>query len=86
MFHGCNRNTPAERTKERRVMTQGAVSWFNDEEGIGFIRSDDGEDVFVHHSSIEMAGHKTLIRGERVSFEVVMTKRGMEARKVRRLS
>ncbi len=67
-------------------MAEGSVSWFNDEEGIGFIRSDDGEDVFVHHSSIEMAGFRTLIRGERVSFEVVMTKRGLEAKKVRKLS
>ncbi len=66
-------------------MAEGSVSWFDDDEGIGFIRTDDGEDVFVHHSSIEMAGFRTLIRGERVAFELVTTKRGLEARKVRRL-
>lgn len=66
-------------------MAEGSVSWFNDEEGIGFIKADSGEDVFVHHSSIEMAGFKSLIRGERVSFEIVITRRGTEAKKVRKL-
>ena len=65
-------------------MAQGTVKWFNDSKGFGFITMDDGSsDVFVHHSSIEMEGFKTLDEGQRVEFEVVEGKKGPAAERVR---
>ncbi len=64
-------------------MAQGTVKWFNDAKGFGFISLDDGsKDVFVHHSSIEMDGFKTLAEGQRVEFEVVEGPKGPAAEKV----
>ena len=51
-------------------MATGTVKWFNDSKGFGFINSDDGVDVFVHHTAISGEGHRTLKEGERVEFEV----------------
>jgi CspA family cold shock protein len=48
----------------------GTVKWFNSEKGYGFIAQDDGPDVFVHYSAIEMDGFRTLVEGERVEFDV----------------
>jgi CspA family cold shock protein len=65
-------------------MAQGTVKWFNDAKGFGFISLDDGsKDVFVHHSSIEMDGFKTLSEGQRVEFDVVQGPKGPAAEKVR---
>jgi len=65
-------------------MTQGTVKWFNESKGFGFISLDDGsKDVFVHHSSIEMEGYKTLAEGQRVEFDVVQGQKGPAAEKVR---
>ena len=50
-------------------MAIGTVKWFNDHKGYGFIERDDGEDVFVHFSVIEMDGYKTLQEGIKVEFE-----------------
>ncbi|MBI4839074.1 MAG: cold-shock protein, partial [Nitrospirae bacterium] len=50
-------------------MTQGTVKWFNDSKGFGFITSEDGSDVFVHHTSIQGNGFKSLAEGEKVSFD-----------------
>ena len=47
---------------------EGKVKWFNDQKGYGFIEADNGHDVFVHHSSIEGQGFKSLSEGDRVSF------------------
>ncbi len=60
-------------------MAAGTVKWFNDTKGFGFIRSDDGQDVFVHHTSIEAEGHRTLREGERVEFEVTQGPKGLKA-------
>lgn len=63
---------------------EGNVQWFVDAKGYGFIRRDDGgKDVFVHHSSIDMNGYKTLKEGQRVSFEVVPGSKGLQASEVR---
>jgi len=51
-------------------MAQGTVKWFNDSKGFGFITSEDGSDVFVHHTSIQGNGFKSLAEGDKVSFDV----------------
>ncbi|MDQ1667728.1 MAG: cold shock protein, partial [Actinomycetota bacterium] len=51
-------------------MAQGTVKWFNGEKGYGFIAVDDGADVFVHYSAIEMDGYRSLEEGQRVEFEI----------------
>ncbi|MFO7753124.1 MAG: cold-shock protein [Desulfobacteraceae bacterium] len=63
-------------------MVQGTVKWFNSKKGFGFIEQDQGEDVFVHYSDIEMSGFKTLTEGERVEFEVIENDKGLAAREV----
>ena len=57
-------------------MAQGTVKWFNPEKGYGFISQNDGEDLFVHFSEIQMDGFKTLDEGQRVSFEVTTGQNG----------
>ncbi|RJQ82589.1 cold-shock protein [Pseudonocardiaceae bacterium YIM PH 21723] len=51
-------------------MALGTVKWFNSEKGYGFIAVDNGADVFVHYSAIQMEGFRTLVEGDRVEFEV----------------
>lgn len=63
----------------------GTVKWFSSEKGFGFIRREDGSDVFVHHSGISGNGFKTLNEGERVEFEVIQEAKGMKAYNVVRL-
>jgi len=61
----------------------GTVKWFNAEKGYGFIARDDGEDVFVHHSAIQMTGYRTLEEGQTVEFEVTEGPKGLQAAEVR---
>mgnify|MGYP001574354060 CR=1 FL=1 len=65
-------------------MAQGAVKWFNDQKGYGFIAQDGGPDVFVHHSAIMGDGFKSLKEGERVEFEVVQGEKGPKAQNVKK--
>jgi len=66
-------------------MTEGVCKWFNERRGYGFIQCNnlDG-DVFVHYSSIQGKGFKTLVEGETVKLEVEETERGLQARNVTR--
>lgn len=65
-------------------MAQGTVKWFNPEKGYGFIEPEDGSsDVFVHYSSIEGSGFKTLEENQRVEFEIGEGEKGPQAQAVR---
>ncbi|MRR56443.1 MAG: cold-shock protein [Deltaproteobacteria bacterium] len=63
-------------------MVKGVVKWFNDSKGFGFIEQDNGEDVFVHYSSIQGDGFKRLAEGQSVTFEVVKGTKGPQAANV----
>ena len=66
-------------------MGEGVVKWFSDRKGFGFIEQANGQDLFVHHSAIDMAGFRTLNEGDRVSFEIEDTDRGPKAKNVIKL-
>jgi len=63
----------------------GIIKWFSEKKGYGFIKQEDGPDVFVHYSSIETSGFKTLVEGDKVSFELEEGNRGPVAKKVKKL-
>ena len=65
-------------------MAEGTVKWFNDSKGFGFISQEEGEDVFVHYSSIESDGFRSLAEGDKVSFEVSQGEKGPQASNVRK--
>jgi Leucine-rich repeat (LRR) protein/cold shock CspA family protein len=75
--------------KKSANKSYGVVEWFNDKMGYGFIKMEDGQDIFVHHSAIETQGsntHKTLVEGDNVRFSVVDGKKGPQASMVEVLS
>ncbi|THF80775.1 cold shock domain-containing protein [Cohnella fermenti] len=61
---------------------QGKVKWFNAEKGYGFIETEQGGDVFVHFSAIQMDGYKSLEEGQSVEFDIVQGARGPQAANV----
>lgn len=61
---------------------KGKVKWFNNDKGFGFIEYKEGEDIFVHYSSILSSGYKTLVEGQYVEFELVRTDKGLQAKNV----
>lgn len=67
-------------------MEKGKVKWFNDAKGYGFITKADGKDVFVHHSSIQGEGFKTLKENQEVEFELGEGPKGEQATAVRKIS
>ncbi len=65
-------------------MAKGKVKWFNNQKGYGFIAADDGADVFVHYSAIQIDGYKTLAEGQDVEFDVTEGPKGKQAANVKR--
>src|SRR6267154_378509 len=85
LLRKCNADGGTVReSQEGQPMAQGTVKWFNDSKGFGFISQEGGEDVFVHHTAIEMDGFRSLAEGERVEFEVTKGPKGLQAQKVRK--
>ena len=66
-------------------MPTGTVKWFNDKKGFGFISVEDGEDIFVHHTSIESDGFRTLGEGDKVEFEIIQGDKGNKAENVKKV-
>ncbi len=64
-------------------MATGTVKWFNDAKGFGFIKQENGEDVFCHHTAILSEGFRTLTEGQQVSFDVKRGPKGLQAENVR---
>lgn len=65
---------------------RGTVKWFNDSKGFGFLTRENGDDVFVHYSSIQGDGFKTLAQGDEVEFEITEGEKGPKAANVVKLS
>ena len=65
------------------TVKEGTVKWFNDSKGFGFISPDEGgDDVFVHHSAISGSGFKSLTEGQKITYEVEKTPKGLAAKNV----
>lgn len=63
-------------------MSTGTVKWFNADKGFGFITIEGAKDIFVHYSSIQGNGFKTLVEGAKVSFDIVNGNQGAQAKNV----
>jgi CspA family cold shock protein len=66
-------------------MPKGVVKWFNPKKGYGFITSEDGKEIFVHFSSLQGEGFKTLREGDEVKFEITQGEKGEQATQVVKL-
>lgn len=65
-------------------MATDTVKWFNDTKGFGFIKPDDGsEDLFAHHTAINMGGFKTLKEGQKVQYDVTQGPKGKQASNIK---
>lgn len=61
---------------------RGKVKWFNNAKGYGFIEYLEGEDIFVHYSTIKQDGFKSLTEGQMVDFDLIKTEKGFQAKNV----
>jgi CspA family cold shock protein len=66
-------------------MAQGTVKWFNESKGYGFITQEDGTDVFAHYSEIQGNGFKSLVEGDKVTFDVVNGDKGLKATNIAKM-
>ena len=66
-------------------MSKGTVKWFNNQKGYGFISDEEGNDVFVHYTGLNMEGFKTVEEGQEVEFEVINGAKGPQAINVTKL-
>ena len=66
-------------------MKTGTVNWFNAKKGYGFISDENGDDIFVHFSALNMSGFKVLEEGDKVEFEVIEGEKGPQAANVTKL-
>lgn len=66
-------------------MKTGIVKWFNAKKGYGFISDENGNDVFVHFSALNMSGFKVLEEGDKVEYEIVQGAQGPQAANVTKL-
>lgn len=73
---------PASRSDSRSRREAGTVKWFNTSKGFGFISRDSGDDIFVHFRAIRGEGHKVLVEGQRVEFDVMQREKGLQAEDV----
>ena len=64
---------------------KGTVKWFNNQKGYGFISDEEGKDVFVHYSGLNMSGFKSLDKGAEVEFDVTEGAKGPQAINVTKL-
>ena len=71
--------------QEVKTLSEGTVKWFSEKKGFGFIALEDGGDVFVHYSSINSSGFKTLSEGDRVRFEMEESNKGPVAKNVTKI-
>ena len=83
---GQGRHVIWELISRRSVMPTGSVKWFDPKKGFGFIVNPQGKDVFVHFTSIEGDGFRSLKDGEPVDYEQVQGEKGLLAQHVKRLS
>ena len=67
-------------------METGTVKWFNSDKGFGFITAENGNDVFVHYSGLNMEGFKSLDEGEAVEYDVIQGQKGPQAVNVTKLN
>jgi len=72
-------------TLEETRMTVGTVKWFNNAKGYGFATPEDNadQDVFIHFSSIEMDGYRTLREGQRISFDIEQGEKGLHGANIK---
>lgn len=73
--------TITENRKRDKNMV-GKVKWFDDKKGYGFIEYTANEDIFVHYSSLKQTGHRTLVEGQLVEFDLLETTKGLQALEV----
>ena len=66
-------------------MAKGTVKWFSNQKGYGFIATEGGKDVFVHHTAIKGDGYKTLQEGQAVEFDIIQSPKGEQAANVVKL-
>jgi CspA family cold shock protein len=69
----------------RKKMATGKVKWFNDAKGFGFLEQENGDDVFCHFSAIAGDGFKSLVEGDKVTFDVTKGPKGLQAANVNRV-